>query len=764
LPALLDSLVRPQSSAANVAIKSTIDKAESSILNSTMSSSFPGIRMVVARELFLANEQTDGSGWSKGIKAALIEMQKMAVVDVMKTAARTVGLAAMNVSKTSAISALVSAMNTSNLTSKDEENKIIQHFEAAFEDLGDALAWTSWVQTTMSKASRKRLDSNNMSEEDKLIDVDAWLFPATDMLNTMAEQLSDLTTNIKGMEAKINETIDNNQEKVDIANDAIAKLNPLCQTLESLKAHVQVFLDWLNMSYCLTVPDTLDVCLGGSTLSAGGFSVTVPEKCLSDAGVFGEYCMLPMELFDLEICANIPNACVGGTSSSLCSGGPSSSACIGGGHGICNVPGRWDWFCTTDIYQKCTCSSRMSGCSQCPRSTRTCPPLVCPPEMCIAPDVVYESNLRQCIGPSLIMDLIDIAFNYALELAGLSLDIDCEWLFGTSVQGSDPCDIDLNVDFNLTLPSFDLFDIGLPNVTFPNLAFPDFSLGFNLSLDMPCSLLPPWMDICIPFPPTLGIPGVCDLAAVAIQTISVQSSLFMDDVTKFDQQKYLEALVGTGAGTVEVESIDYEVSVGFSFDGIFSEAQAKSAIASTSGVDESAVSITTLAGSRRLHARRLATSVTATIRTEDATAVEDIATKSGDVSLVQQSLADQGAAVTVAVTSEPQKAVKVTTVLKSAPGEEAPAAPSAADLGTKLAESLNVSIQVAIDADTTTITTTTTTTTITTTTTTPAPTTAPTPASTPAPTPALPTAASASMMGANALVFVTAGVAMSRST
>eukprot|EP00931_Biecheleriopsis_adriatica_P030214 TRINITY_DN1782_c0_g1_i1.p1 TRINITY_DN1782_c0_g1~~TRINITY_DN1782_c0_g1_i1.p1 ORF type:complete len:975 (-),score=178.26 TRINITY_DN1782_c0_g1_i1:91-2946(-) len=177
------------------------------------------------------------------------------------------------------------------------------------------------------------------------------------------------------------------------------------------------------------------------------------------------------------------------------------------------------------------------------------------------------------------------------------------------------------------------------------------------------------------------------------------TSLSMANASKFDKGKFLDALaetMGVNGSSIEVESISYEVKVGYSFPALVVEATAISAIANTTGVPKTAVSVVIVSeGSRRLAARRLSTSMTATIKTEDASAVDGIAAKLNDTVMLKQSLAAVGVEASPTVTAEPTKAVVVQTLF-TAPGNVALEAPSPQQLSAAVSDKLGVDVEATV--------------------------------------------------------------------
>jgi len=144
----------------------------------------------------------------------------------------------------------------------------------------------------------------------------------------------------------------------------------------------------------------------------------------------------------------------------------------------------------------------------------------------------------------------------------------------------------------------------------------------------------------------------------------------MDDVTQFDTVKYAKSVAassGMNESDVIVKKVDYQVKVGYGFEGDITESQAVAVIADHQNVPESAVEVTT---SRRLNEfRRLETiSFEAVITTEDAQAVSAIADSAADTTTLKESLKkllESDVVPTVTVSKPPQKIVRVKTELKA---------------------------------------------------------------------------------------------------
>lgn len=206
---------------------------------------------------------------------------------------------------------------------------------------------------------------------------------------------------------------------------------------------------------------------------------------------------------------------------------------------------------------------------------------------------------------------------------------------------------------------------------------------------------PSYCDACIKCYGKTGH-GITNLVVSAASASKKQVTTFdtevqLADVKKFDQGKYLEsvaAAAGIDKANVEVASVSYHVTVGYAFSGSVTVAQAKTAIAKSSGVAKSKVMVVENSGGG---GRRLSSAThTATIQADDPSAVDDIATKSADVSKLTTELQAAGATVTPTVAAAPAKKVKVTTRLKSEAGAAPVKAPSADAVSSQLTQKLGV--------------------------------------------------------------------------
>jgi len=182
--------------------------------------------------------------------------------------------------------------------------------------------------------------------------------------------------------------------------------------------------------------------------------------------------------------------------------------------------------------------------------------------------------------------------------------------------------------------------------------------------------------------------------AQGVQATKFDSMVEMDDVTKFDTAKFVKSVAassGIEETDVMVKHVDYQVEVGYGFQGEITQSQAKAAIADHQAVAESAVAVTT---SRRLNAFRAlsTTSFVAVITTGNAKSVSAIADKALDTAGLKESLKKVlklGTVPTPTLSLPPQKIVRVETELKTTGGIPR-SAPSDTALTEKLEESFGV--------------------------------------------------------------------------
>eukprot|EP00930_Biecheleria_cincta_P086747 TRINITY_DN759_c0_g1_i5.p1 TRINITY_DN759_c0_g1~~TRINITY_DN759_c0_g1_i5.p1 ORF type:complete len:1483 (+),score=284.32 TRINITY_DN759_c0_g1_i5:85-4449(+) len=177
------------------------------------------------------------------------------------------------------------------------------------------------------------------------------------------------------------------------------------------------------------------------------------------------------------------------------------------------------------------------------------------------------------------------------------------------------------------------------------------------------------------------------------------SIVTLDDVSKFDQTQFIEAVkatlptAGSSARTnVVVESIKFKVEAEYSFSGTVSESIARTSIAATAGVPESAVIVTI--GRRLSDGRRLAaTKVSAVIETDNKEAAVVITAAAADKDALQKTFQARGMAMSVSVTKEPKTKIEVTVAIVS---EDAAGvtAPTKEALAQQVSTQLDTTVQV----------------------------------------------------------------------
>jgi len=129
-------------------------------------------------------------------------------------------------------------------------------------------------------------------------------------------------------------------------------------------------------------------------------------------------------------------------------------------------------------------------------------------------------------------------------------------------------------------------------------------------------------------------------------------------------------------GQVSADSIRYTVKVNYEFPATITEAQAKMAVASALGVNESQVEVA-LSNVRRLLGRRLSsTRVDATVNTPDSTAVTSIQNRATDKAQVASAISSAtGATITAEQLTATAPALGVEVVTTVAPSAGQVAAP-----------------------------------------------------------------------------------------
>jgi len=159
-----------------------------------------------------------------------------------------------------------------------------------------------------------------------------------------------------------------------------------------------------------------------------------------------------------------------------------------------------------------------------------------------------------------------------------------------------------------------------------------------------------------------------------IKVASFDASLEVEDVTKFDINKFKESLATSqedvDAEDVEVESVSYAINVVYTLPEAMNETSVRHTIAAAQNVAVDNVLASKKTAVRRLTAsgRRLAAIWDVNIKTDDASAVDSIATKAEDVQAIQTAAQGLGISdVTVQVSTPPKKKVSVQFKVKSKP-------------------------------------------------------------------------------------------------
>lgn len=176
------------------------------------------------------------------------------------------------------------------------------------------------------------------------------------------------------------------------------------------------------------------------------------------------------------------------------------------------------------------------------------------------------------------------------------------------------------------------------------------------------------------------------------------STLEIKDVTTFNVTKYLESVAfvaGASQDALVVENIQYQVTVGYILQSDVTETQALAAVATSANVSVSAVRVTITAKDPGGEGRQLAaTSLLATINTEEAADVALVAARTADPRHLEMAMQKQGVNLVVLVAAQPRQSVAVTTRIESV---EAPVQPPVAEaLSSDLSEKLGMQVMAVV--------------------------------------------------------------------
>eukprot|EP00930_Biecheleria_cincta_P086744 TRINITY_DN759_c0_g1_i2.p1 TRINITY_DN759_c0_g1~~TRINITY_DN759_c0_g1_i2.p1 ORF type:complete len:1471 (+),score=310.76 TRINITY_DN759_c0_g1_i2:85-4413(+) len=168
-----------------------------------------------------------------------------------------------------------------------------------------------------------------------------------------------------------------------------------------------------------------------------------------------------------------------------------------------------------------------------------------------------------------------------------------------------------------------------------------------------------------------------------------ESEIALDDVSKFDQTKLIDAVKATlptaGSRTnVVVESIKFKVQVEYLFSGLVDESFARTNIAAAVGVLETVVTVTIDSGTAK---------VSAVIETDNKEAAVVITAAAANKDALQKQIKHQGKELSVWVTKEPKTTVEVKVAIASEDGAGV-TAPTKAALADKLSNQLDTTVQV----------------------------------------------------------------------
>lgn len=138
--------------------------------------------------------------------------------------------------------------------------------------------------------------------------------------------------------------------------------------------------------------------------------------------------------------------------------------------------------------------------------------------------------------------------------------------------------------------------------------------------------------------------------------------------SNFDAASYVAAVAtaaGVDPGQVEVEKIEYQVAISYRFSLPVTSDQARSAIATVTGVELRMVTVKISSDRRLSLGRQLSSTVEATIASESAGGLGDIATKAQDTDALTRAMADAGVVIDNIEANTPKKKIEVVTKITS---------------------------------------------------------------------------------------------------
>lgn len=146
----------------------------------------------------------------------------------------------------------------------------------------------------------------------------------------------------------------------------------------------------------------------------------------------------------------------------------------------------------------------------------------------------------------------------------------------------------------------------------------------------------------------------------------------MDNISLFNASQFAESVAAAANISLEdvtILQILFEVVTTYSFGGDITESDAKTAVAQANNVSVDQVVVELTSSLESTQTRRLSsTQVKATIKTDDASKVDEIASSAANATALQESLASLGRTVAITLQTAPKTSVRVTTAVRARPG------------------------------------------------------------------------------------------------
>lgn len=205
--------------------------------------------------------------------------------------------------------------------------------------------------------------------------------------------------------------------------------------------------------------------------------------------------------------------------------------------------------------------------------------------------------------------------------------------------------------------------------------------------------------------PTKSKPGT-DKDLEMTPATCFKAKLVMENIMQFRKSKFAESVasaVNVSLAEVVIKHITFEVAATYEFAASINESIAKAAVAATHKVSVDNVTVFILNGSRRLSAsqRRLSSSeVMATIKTADASKVDEMAKLAANDRALQEALASMGQTINITVLSEPKTAVVIVTEVKPPLGRAKVPAPTPEALRSQIKRVMGVNVIASVEETT----------------------------------------------------------------